>query len=172
MRKIIRSKLGTIALCLAVVGALVAKPAISDEGKYDPLPPPKEGTLSWDLEQRTPYWTLGGRKYTSRVRACKDLHSIEEIQKVLVANKEHLKRGVALAGQLSDRLVSEHKCVVFQAPIDYTVVEITSTDLVVNISPDPALSQKRKLGVAEIKIDGSPKLFMSIMLPYDPEFSI
>lgn len=172
MRKIIRSGLWSIALCLVAVATLAARPAIAAEGKYDPLSSPKQGTLSWDLEQRTPYWTLSGKKYTSRVRACKDPQSIDEIQKVLVANKEHLKRGVALAGQLSDRFVSEHKCVVFQAPIDYTVVEIMSTDLVVNISPDPALNQKRKLGVAEIKIDGSPKLFMSIMLPYDPEFSI
>lgn len=172
MGKIIRSGLWSIVVCLIVVGLWAAKPAISAEGKYDPLPPPKEGTLSWDLERGMPYWVLPGRKYTSRIRACKDRRDIEEIQKVLVANKEHLKRGVALAGQLSNRLVSEHKCVVFPDPIDYTVVEITSTDQVVNISPNPALNQKRKLGVTKIKINGSQDLFMSIMLPYDVEFSI
>ncbi|MBI5004005.1 hypothetical protein HZC00_02850 [Candidatus Kaiserbacteria bacterium] len=172
MKKIIRSGLKSTIVYLGIFGSSLVQPAISAEGKYDPLPPPKEGTLSWDLEQGMPYWVLPGTEYTSRIRACKDRREIEEIQKVLVAHKGDLKRGVELGAQLSDRLVSEHKCVVFPLPIDYTIVEITSTNRVVNISPDPALTQKRMLGMVEIKINGSQNLFMSVMLPYDVEFSI
>lgn len=173
MRKISsRDAVVLVAGLFALFGSLLVRPAISAEGTYIPLPPPKEGTLTWDLEQGTSYWTLGGKKYTSPVRVCTDRRYIEEIQKALVDNKKYLKRAVELSGQVAARLVSENKCRVSQAPVEYTVVEITATDHVINISPDPALNRKRKLGVAEIKIEGSPNLFMSVMLPHDIGFSI
>ena len=171
MRKIMRSRFMFMVLCFTVCESLVT-PVIAGEGKYDPLPAPKEGTLTWELEHDTPYWTFGGRKYTSSIRACKDRKYTEEIQKEFVSNKRYLNLGVQWSEQVSARLVSENKCIVFQLPVNYTIVEIVPTDQVINISPDPKLNRKRKLGIVEIRIDGSPNLFMSIMLPYNIGFPI
>mgnify|MGYP003394659395 CR=1 FL=1 len=164
MRKIIRSELGSIALCLVVVGSLVASPAISTEGKYDPLPPTQKvekETLNDALYKNPPEQVIG-RTYKGRLAVCSNLEDVLQLASAL--RDEVPDDGTAKMDALYKSLANENKCFGLKGAV-YTVVKITITEQNIDARQNTQLI-RATIGIAELRVHGFDKAFYRIvMLP-------
>ncbi|MBI2030547.1 hypothetical protein HYT05_02910 [Candidatus Kaiserbacteria bacterium] len=164
MRKIIHSGLRSIALCLAVVAILVAKPAISDEGKYDPLPPAQKvekETLNDALYKNSPEQVID-RTYKSRLAVCSNLEDV--LQLISALRDEVPDDGTAKMDALYQSLSNENKCFGLESAV-YTVVKIIVTEQNIDARQNTQLI-RATIGIAELRVHGFDKaLYRIVMLP-------